>query len=215
MNHPTSVYTPGVIATIEQFTLLDESLRQFVVYTYYNENEEPIYIGCSKSFYNTHYFNSERFDFEEEIKYVGFFFFDNEDDMKDARKYFIRAREPKYNQRKCKEVDLLPELEPSADHLVVLREEMEDRWFEWLEPEELTEERIEELEELEEDREIKNLVNTLKKTGREYGCSTICEEAASVILDLYDRLRAIKVIEETVSSELDELKATIACNNNN
>lgn len=132
MNEVISVYTPGVIVTIEQFTYAVEELRQFVIYTYYNNDEEPLYIGASKDFYNAHYFNSSRLPFFDDVVFVGFVFFDNEKDMKDARKYFIRARDPKGNQRKCKSVPLLPGLDLSCDHLVVSKKEMEQRWEEWL-----------------------------------------------------------------------------------
>lgn len=136
MNEVISVYTPGVIATIEQFNYAAEELRQFVIYTYYNKDGEPLYIGCSKAFFDAHYFNSERLSFFAEVEYVGFVFMANEADMKDARKYFIKAREPKHNQRKCKDTPLLPGLDPSADNLVVSRKEMEQRWRENLSDEE-------------------------------------------------------------------------------
>ena len=132
MNEVTSVYTRGVIATIEQFTFTEEKLRLFIIYTYYNKEGAPLYIGCSKDFYNAHYFNSQRLPFFDDVEYVGFFFLENEAEIKDARKYFIRAREPKYNQRKCKDTPLLPGLDPSCDDLVVCRQEMEQRWAEWL-----------------------------------------------------------------------------------
>lgn len=132
MNEVTSVYSPGVIATIEMFTLADEALRQFVVYTYYNNDEEPLYIGASKDFYNAHYFNSKRLPFFGDVEYVGFVFFENEFDMLDARKYFIRARNPKGNQRKCKSVEFFPGLGLGCDHFVVSKKEMEQRWAEWL-----------------------------------------------------------------------------------
>ena len=130
MNKAVSVYQSGVIGRIEQFTYAAEELRQFVIYTYYNRDGEPLYVGSSKAFYDAHYFNSGRLDFFDEIEYVGFFFLDSEEEIKDARKYFIKARAPKYNQRKCVGTDLLPGLDPSADHLVVLRKEMEQRWQE-------------------------------------------------------------------------------------
>ena len=132
MNKVENVCQPGIIAAIEQFTLKGEDLRLFVVYTYYDKNEEPLYIGCSKDFYNAHYLNKYRLSYCDEIEYVGFVFLDNEDDMKDARKYYIRARNPKYNQRKCKDTPLLPGLDPSDDDFVVYQKQMERRWGEWL-----------------------------------------------------------------------------------
>lgn len=132
MKKASSVYTPGIIALIEQFTLAYEELRLYVIYTYYNKEEQPLYIGCSKDFYNAHYFNQQRLTCADEIEYVGFFFLDNEDDMKDAKKYFIKARNPIYNQRRGKNVPLLPGLDLSCDEFVVLNSEMEKRWAEWL-----------------------------------------------------------------------------------
>lgn len=136
MNKVESCCIPGNIAVIEQFTIADEALRQYVVYTYYDEAEEPLYIGCSKDFYNAHHLNLDKHVFADEIKYVGFFFLDNEADMKDAKKHLIKARQPKYNQRIYKDTPLLPGLDPSCDHLVVYADQMMKRWREWLGQEE-------------------------------------------------------------------------------
>lgn len=136
MNKVESVCVPGNIAIIEQFTYAEEELRLYVIYTYYDKAGTPLYVGCSKSFYEAHYFNSERFSFFDEVEYVGFKFFEYEAEIKDARKYFIKARNPKYNQRKCVSTPLLPGLDPSCDDLVVYRAQMERRWDEWLRSEE-------------------------------------------------------------------------------
>lgn len=136
MNKVESCCVPGNIAIIEQFTLAVEELRQYVVYTYYDEAEQPLYIGCSKDFYNAHHNNLDRLAFANDIKYVGFFFLDNEEEIKDAKKYLIKARQPKYNQRIYKDIPLLPGLDPSCDHLVVYAEQMMKRWREWLGQEE-------------------------------------------------------------------------------
>lgn len=130
MNKAVSVYDQGVC--VETFTFAEEELRQFVIYTYYSKEEQPLYVGASKDFYNAHYFNSQRLPFFDDVAYVGFFLLDNEADMKDARKYFIKAREPLHNQRKCKDTPLLPGLDPSCDDFVVSANEMEQRWREWL-----------------------------------------------------------------------------------
>lgn len=34
------VYTQGIIAFVEQFTYAEEELRQYVVYTYYDQEEK-------------------------------------------------------------------------------------------------------------------------------------------------------------------------------
>lgn len=129
MNKVVNVCQPGIIATIEQFTLADEELRQFVVYTYYDKNAQPLYIGGSKDFYNAHFFNSQRFSFWDEVEYVGFVFENNEEDMKISKQYYIRAREPKYNKHKYADLDFYVGLE---DEFVVYRKQMERRWREWL-----------------------------------------------------------------------------------
>jgi len=185
MNEAVSVYTAGVIATIEQFTLIDESLRQFVIYTYYNKEGEPLYIGCSKAFYSCHYLNAGRLSFFEDVEYVGFVFFDNEADMKDARKYFIKAREPKYNQRKCKSMQTLPGLDPAADDLVVSRKEMEQRWDEWLSPAEIDPEKEAE----------KRLIDTMvKRLEEKKDPEGLCNAAAAMIRHLHDRLEFTETV---------------------
>lgn len=136
MNKVESCCIPGNIAIIEQFTLAVEELRQYVVYTYYDDAEQPLYVGCSKDFYNAHFNNLDRLIFANDIKYVGFFFLDNEADMKDAKKHLVKARQPKYNQRVYKDTPLLPGLDPSCDDLVVYEGQMRKRWAEWLGQEE-------------------------------------------------------------------------------
>ena len=126
-----SVYCPGVIGAIEMFTFKKDFLEYFVVYTYYNKEEEPLYIGYSTSFYDAHYFNQGK-QFGKEIEYVGFVFFENAEEMKDAKKYYIEARNPKYNKRKYKAVPCLEGLDISSDDIVVRNEEMTRRWQEWL-----------------------------------------------------------------------------------
>ena len=132
MNTVCSVYAQGVIATIEQFTFVEEELRQFVVYTYYDDMGVPLYVGCSKDFYNAHYFNLQRLACANEIKFVGFVFFDDEETMKDAKKYCIRAREPKFARSLYEKLPYLPEYSEDNDELVVSSAEMMKRWIEWL-----------------------------------------------------------------------------------
>ena len=132
MNDVLTVYQPGVIAIIEQFTYAVEELRQFVIYTYYNKNEEPLYVGCSKDFYNAHYFNSGRLSFFDEIEYVGFVLCENEINMKESKKYYIRARQPKYGRGKHLTLPYLKGCDIYGDDLVVSTKEMVQRWQEWL-----------------------------------------------------------------------------------
>ena len=132
MNTVFSVYTPGVIAVIEQFTLAYEELRQYVIYTYYNEAEEPLYVGASKSFYNAHYQNSQRLECWDEVTYVGFVFLEDEDNMRESKKYYIRARSPKFSRSQYKELPYLKGLDVQSDELVVSNQEMMQRWNEWL-----------------------------------------------------------------------------------
>lgn len=132
MNKPDSCYTPGVIGTIEQFTIAEEELRQFVLYTYYDKAGNPLYLGCSKAFYDAHYFNSERLPFFSEIEYVGFIFLRDERDMKDAKKHYMKARNPRYNRMTRVSVELSPEIDWFCDDLVVKEKEMRQRWREFL-----------------------------------------------------------------------------------
>lgn len=122
------VWVSGVGSRLEQFLYADEELRQYVVYTYYSKERDPLYIGCSKSFYHAHYFNSQRLPFFDEVKYLGFFFLESESEIRDAKKHFIRAREPKHNKIKERGTAFLPGLDSSADDFVVLRSEMEEFW---------------------------------------------------------------------------------------
>lgn len=132
MNTVFSVYKPGVIALIELFTYADEELRQFVVYTYYDKMGVPLYVGCSKDFYNAHYFNLQRLPCANEIEFVGFVFFEDEETMKDAKKHYIRAREPKFARSLYKKLPCIPGCDENNDDLVVSNAEMMQRWREWL-----------------------------------------------------------------------------------
>lgn len=137
MNLPENVYQKGVIGIIEQFTFADEALRQYVVYTYYDQQRRPLYIGASKDFYNAHYLNSQRLSFWDEVEFVGFYFFECEEDIKEARKYFIKIRNPLYNKHKYESLKLLADMEyhlsEDMDDLVVWNDEMMERWREFLE----------------------------------------------------------------------------------
>lgn len=100
------VYTQGIIAFVDQFTYADEELRQYVVYTYYDQEEKPLYVGKSKDFYNTHYLNENTKEFMNEVVYIGFMI---------------------YNKKKYK-VNI--ELSPLKDDVILLREQLEKRWHE-------------------------------------------------------------------------------------
>lgn len=130
MNKVQSVYQRGVIATIEQFGYEEEELRQFVVYTYYDKSEKPIYIGCSKDFYNTHYLNMNSMSYADEVAYIGFVFTADEREMKGVKGFYIKARNPKYNKKKYETMPLIKEI-VEEDDLVVSRSEMEQRWREF------------------------------------------------------------------------------------
>lgn len=121
------VYTQGITAFVEQFTYAEEELRQYVVYTYYDQKEKPLYVGRSKDFYNTHYLNENTKEFMNEVVYIGFMIMKNEKETKEAVKHVIRWREPKYNKKKYK-VNI--ELSPLKDDVILLREQMEKRWHE-------------------------------------------------------------------------------------
>lgn len=136
MDQVYSVLDSGVACQLELFILNVEELRQYVVYVYYNIVEEPLYVGCSKSFYNAHYFNSQRLHFFDEVEYVGFVFLDNEENMKDAKKYYVKALNPKHNKHKYNDVMLLPDLDKQSNWLVVSKRQMEHIWTECLEDEE-------------------------------------------------------------------------------
>ena len=60
----------------------------------------------------------------------------NEAEIKDAKKYYVKARNPKYNQRQCQKLEFLPGMENldwEYDDLVVREKEMRQRWQGFLE----------------------------------------------------------------------------------
>lgn len=136
MEEVVSVYTPGVQVAIELFTLAEEELRQFVIYTYYDKDEQPLYVGASKDFYNAHYFNGNRLPYFGDVEYVGFVFLKNEANMKEAKPFYIRARQPKYGRSKYPDLPYLKGCDVQSDDVVVSVGEMEQRWREWLGQEE-------------------------------------------------------------------------------
>ena len=80
------------------------------------------------------YFNSQRLLYFDEVKYVGFVFLESEENMKESKKYYIRARQPKHNRGKYRELPYLDGCNVHTDDLVVSVHEMENRWREWLAP---------------------------------------------------------------------------------
>lgn len=133
MTEVYSVYQPRVSAVFERFNLKVEELRLFVVYTYYDKDGQPLYVGCSKSFCDAHYFNTTRLSFFNDIQYVGFVFFSCESELKEFKPIYIKARKPKYNKHQYKAVPEDKELTKfygvEADELVVEVKEMEDYWW--------------------------------------------------------------------------------------
>ncbi len=129
MQEVWSIYTDGVWLQLELFLYRDETLRQFVVYTYYDKDEQPLYVGCSKAYYDADYFNSERLPFFDEVKYVSFAFFENEEEMKAAKKLCIRARNPKHNKAKYKDIPVPTNWDEENEELVVLRKDMLQVWY--------------------------------------------------------------------------------------
>lgn len=133
MNKPETVYQGGVIAVIEQFCYNWQAypeLTLYVVYTYYDTNGQPLYVGASKDFFNTHYFNSKRLKFFNDVKYVGLVFADDEAEMKDMKRYYTRARQPRYAKTLYSNLPIRPDLD--SLELVVSETEMSKRWREFL-----------------------------------------------------------------------------------
>ena len=76
--------------------------KQYVIYTYYDKDLNPLYVGASSDFYNRRYLDMYRFgDVEnEKIKYTGFIDYENEKEMKEAKKHWISFKSPLWNKRK-------------------------------------------------------------------------------------------------------------------
>lgn len=130
MKKINDVYQQGIIAFVEQFCYAEEELRQYVVYTYYDNEKRPLYVGRSRDFYNTHYINqSVHKEFMKDVVYIGFMVMENEEEIKDAVKHVIKWREPKFNKKKYKDEI---ELAPLEDDIVLSREQMEQRWREFV-----------------------------------------------------------------------------------
>ena len=128
MKKVDDVYERGIIAFVEQFCYAAEELRQYVVYTYYDENGEALYVGRSRDFCNTHYLNGNAKEFMDNVVYVGFLIMESEKEIKEAVKYVISWRNPKFNKRKYL---VKKDLAPLEDDIVLLKEQMERRWEEF------------------------------------------------------------------------------------
>lgn len=123
MKKSVAVEQPGIIGKVEQFCYDYIDLRLYVVYTYYDQNGTPLYVGCSRDFYNTHYLNLKRNSWD--IEYIGFVFMENEEEIQDAKRYFIEWRNPKYNKRRYKN---LQKIDPLEDDFVVKNYDLINRW---------------------------------------------------------------------------------------
>lgn len=123
------VYAPGIIAFVEQFTYAVEELRQYVIYTYYDKEQKPLYVGRSRDFYNAHHINGNTKEFMKDVVYIGFIVMENEEEIKEAVKLIISFRKPIYNKKQYK-VDV--ELSLLDNDIFLLKEQMEKRWREFL-----------------------------------------------------------------------------------
>lgn len=132
MNDIISIHEYDVIEALERLTIDYDELRQLVIYTYYDKNELPLYVGVSKDFYMEHSFNSKNLRCFKDIKYVGFVFLKDKTDINELKKYYIRARQPQYNQRKYEEILYSMEFDVNSDDFVVSEKEMVKKWKEWI-----------------------------------------------------------------------------------
>ena len=162
MKEVISVYNSDATEWIDLLALSE--LRINVIYTYYNKLEDPLYVGGSRNFYAAHFFNAQRLPFFHEIEYVGFIFLYSEENMKESKEYYVRARSPKYNHGKYQELPYIKGCNAYTDDLVVHVREMEQRWREELYSDDGEGERY--LAEL--DAEVLAEMQEESKAGRKY-----------------------------------------------
>lgn len=132
MNEAKSIYAPEVLEMVDMFVLPYADLRLHVIYTYYDALEDPLYVGGSRDFYTAHFLNAQRLPFFSQIEYVGFVFLVFEDILNEAKKYYIRARRPKYNHGRYQNLPYIKGCGVHTDELVVNVRDMEQRWREEL-----------------------------------------------------------------------------------
>ena len=113
---------------LEQF-LWQTVIDTFVIYTYYDANEKPLYVGASKGFYDRRYLDMYRFgDVEnEKIKYTGLVFYDTEEAMKEAKKHWIAYKRPLWNKRKYENFSFFDDV-IGEDELVVNDDKLLKYW---------------------------------------------------------------------------------------
>ena len=77
-------------------------MHTYVVYTYYDNEFNALYVGCSDDFYDKRFIDMYRFgdDLTDLIKYTGFIFFEDKKSMLEAKKHWIKKKKPKWNKRK-------------------------------------------------------------------------------------------------------------------
>ena len=112
-----SVYS-SIIGEIEAFSLDLGEYNPMVIYSYYDKDWNLLYIGRSKHFYDAHYLNSNKLNFFNEVKYVGFLYVQNDTKLTDNQKRYF-----KNNPEALKE------------DFIVNRMQMEKRWKEFLDEE--------------------------------------------------------------------------------
>lgn len=81
----------------------------FVVYEFYNENNECLYVGKSRDFYSRlwqHLYDKEKKVVEEEISYIKFTYLKNIADQALVEVYKILKNRPKYNKQYKYDVEL-------------------------------------------------------------------------------------------------------------
>ena len=125
---------PVLEATIlEQFLYNVPELRLYVIYTYYDKDFNPLYVGASHAFYDTHALNYNRKSMKETMEkavYVGFVFYDDEETMKELKKYWIAHKNPIYNKRKNLSLEIPYGIVDSDDddELIVSKDKLEKYW---------------------------------------------------------------------------------------
>ena len=82
-----------------------KEIKTCVVYSFYNKNKEPIYIGKSISFLDRYDWHLRK-QYAKEIEYIGFRLYKNEAEMELAELFHIQKNIPKYNKASKYNYDL-------------------------------------------------------------------------------------------------------------